>query len=1499
MSKINVSRILVLIIFLSIKTFCEVPTPPSGDFDLDKELADLGPVSKEVEILPTQIKLPKDAKLTIKVPLLGEITLVPILDEKGVSKGFHVMKPEANKPFVWGPLTIEKGEFKLTEGKLSYVGIVTMFGKRATIGLKDFSLVKPDSKKTDSSKEDEKSSHLISSDDIKSKKPIEMYRLVLGLTFDAGTVALELIPGKKIELKTIDLTFQEGSGISFVQRVDFLGQPVDFSANIDTKNKELTLKAELYECKVVDLVPELNGSLVKDFTMKGLVSINPMKGLIFTGSLLNNTKEKPVISGMAFDQAHIDINTIKKRALISGKAIVLTLPIQAYFAIFLGDTKGAKFAINIPTGVKDWKPFEQLKVPGLSDVTINSIKAGFYTQYVAMTKGKKEEKKTEDKKKEESTLSKVSAHKDFEDSMRDVKGKNEEEKAQKIAKALAESNTFTAGVFDDVVKNGDSVDLTGEKGFTAIFYVSGRSKILNVVSEVMLKIGTAPGAPITLTLFASLPEGWKLSQSFPQIFSTTHNPNNPWDVVCDGIDAFKIDNAMAYAGTAGEEFNGVKIEPGFTIMASVSVDTNSKNMFIQELIKNKIIEPGAKGANLGFVGNFNPTDPKNASFKINASSGGFGIPFGPARLEAARIALLIRARPSIGIGGGFTLIPAKGETPLNFDVDLSFSPIAFGLSMSMQNMWKDPFGVKGFEFGNLAANVTQTYTALVEGAGTFAIATFIPASIGLTGQTKIGEGPCFEPNKPGKSLCAQAGINLGKDISNLALFVDIVNPISIVLLAEILLKQMNVSLDILRPIEQMFPIKVKKGKLYFVPLGTNIGEIKIKQGIGAALYLDLFGREAHVDASIGLDGLTAKGKMPAFDIGIIKMTNFEGTCSTNIVGNKTEDQTCGPTIDIQANAQNIHFIIDGLMQFGPLFKSRTKWYISTKGLAFETETHIGAEGKNLGLKIKGTSISFEDTAKLFALEPKDIGIEIAFEDNLSAYVRESIIRELKSSQKIFEDSINQAMDQVARETVQKDIADQEAAVKAAEGRRVLCKDDLLLCIKREFEVQGEQIKLEALKLKMNFEKTPLGQFFGDLGRKLGFDQIAKGFLMGVKTIGTAANQQTRLVFEDISRLVVIKKAAWKGSLADLGKGSIPGIELIICTGCKEIKYVTPPLNLADPLTSIDAIAKTVVEIIKQVIIGTLRNEKCDNVCGTVESNANLQNTELAKHIAYWNQKGEIDEKGQRYDGDASRGRFLLEELRKTNPAGAAELEKYMLPDVAIKHARLDLLTHIKYWSEKGRVDARGRHYDGDANRGRMLLENLKKLDPAAAAELEPKMLPDPICADLVEHNEYWRARGGKDRDTSGKGQRLLAECKKYSPAFAQIVEKEMLPVEQDVFAPKIAQAKKDLDDHISYWTKNGYTDKAGRHYDGDVTGRGRMLLENLRVLDPAAAAEYAAKMLPDRICGELAKHTDYWRDHGGKDMDWDKNKGKNLLSECRKYSPATAAILEREMVPVG
>lgn len=1081
------------------------------EFDsLDSQLDRLKSES-QIQIVPTQHRWDKNLTVTMNMPLFGKVIFSSATDESG-AKGMQVEVPQTGKKVSLGPFIIEKGLFQIINGKISYGAQVSLFGKKARIGLKEFKFEEGGLERFETA---------LLQGDTKALKNISIMSMTFGLSFEDDAVTLDLGGGNSLKLTDMDLVISQKDGLYFRQSGEILNQKFDLIGGIDFTTKEFRFKGEIKKRSIIDIIPQFKDSFIQDLFIEGAFSFSKKTGLVVEGSLTGEGDAGIEIQGIKLKEAKIDIKTSEKYAVISGKTEILGLPLNAYFSAFFGERKGLQLSVEVPTGVKDWKPFAQIPLKELQDITLNEIRVVGEAQYIAASKGSKK--------------------------------KNELKKT-----------------------GSDSVDMgdIGDEGLKFAFYVAGRSTILNTKSEVVVKVDKMKGKGFGGSLIAGLPEGWKLSRSFPDLFK---NKN----VLTDALDMIQLDSARFVLSTRQDVIAGQSVDPGFNLFARASMDTTQDNIVLKAL-DTIFIKAEDRGGSLAVSGSFNPISLKTLSLKLGVATGGFGFKAGPAQFYDGTLGIVVRGEPSIGLEGMFKFKPTPESDPLDFALDLTFGPVDFGIAGSMKNVWKNPFGVQGFEFGNLGLQGRQTYSAIQEAvaaaggtAGVGALWILVPAQFGVTGEVKIGKDP--------KALEALATMNLGKNITSLALEAKIKNPVTLPELVEIILNEMKVESDLLSAFNTMIPVKLKQASLKFVPLGANIGNIKVHMGIGGSFYLEILNKDTHVDFNLSSQGLTAKGRFPGFEIGPLKMSDYDGTGD--------------PHLDIQFNVKEQKFEIDGLMKIGDLLQSKTKWYLTKKGTGFATETFVGPDNMKIGLKMKGTTVPFDDLSELAKLNPEDITLEVDFDDTFTQKVRDDVIVRLKGAKKDLEREVNEVIEQIARKSLKKDIEKQEKRVEEARSKRVYFVDNPLESIRREKDVRVEEIKLSGLKLKYHLERTEVGKVLTKTARKLGLDALAQKVLMEFKRLGIDILEKGEAVFKDVSRLAFIKKLHWKGSLADFAHDKLPGIEVTVCAGCQEIKKTIPVFDIRNPAQSVDSIVQSIITGTKDIVIATFNGDKCERVCG--------------------------------------------------------------------------------------------------------------------------------------------------------------------------------------------------------------------------------------------------------------------------------------------------------------
>lgn len=1350
---------------------------------LDAELAKQN-FGQKIEVIPTQIKLPKEAKLSIAIPNVGVVEFKPILNSAGVVQGFQSLFPQGGLD--WGILKLEKGLFQIAGGKISYNAYALMMGKRAKVGLKEFALVNKDAGAVEEA--------------TKTGKPLQVYKLTLGIEFLEGAISFEIAPGRKFEVKNLDLIIEEKKGITFTSSSDAFGQPITVEGALDIQKKESFIKATVKARPIIELLPELKGTAIEGLSTEGtfvfkiitrqLTDDEKKKGmqqqsLIFRGNLTRDsagTSAPITFLGITLQDATIVLDTSKKHAYIAGKSKVLELDLQSYFALFFGDKKGVKFVAEIAQGVKQWNPFKESPVQPLKELTVTDLKAGVRAQYLAAAQGKQEPAAAAGAGAGASEAKVAAAFEKI-----TFGSPSDFEIAQK---SLGEADSFFAKVED--------VKLEGDGGASIEFYLSGKSKVLGVESAVTVKLDKAPQKNFGATLIGQL-TNFKLSRLFPGAFDSA-NSSAPdaqgKKIVMDTLDLFELKYARVAVTTRKDSIGSDTIEPGFNLMAGVTLDAPSNNQVIIALkdVIAKASGGDSKPAALQLAGTFNPADPKNINLKVALGAGSLGFNLGLARFEGGRLYLVIKGEPAVGFGGGFKMIPAPGEQPLEFDLEFTATPVGFGGAGSMKNTWKNPFGIKGFEFGNLALRGTQTWSVVAEAIATGGAGLLVPATLGISGDVRIGKGSCESGRaSDDRTFCSKLRLNVGKDLKELAVVLDVDNPPNIITFFTILLEQMNAPAHEIALVQKLMPLQLSKAKLYFVPLGTNIGAINVDQGIGAAIYVNMFGYRdaALLDCMISLKEIIGKGKLRGFELGPIKLTNYDDTCDLSTGGFKTPPAlpklnpndalaevrqapklACGPEVDLTLSLEKEpRFVIDGLMKLGDLFQSKTKWFITKDGIGFDTETFIGPAEAKLGVRLKGTSIPLNDIGALAKLQAKDIFVEIEFKDSLTQKIRDDIAKELQRNKEKFERDINDVIEQLGRNTALEDIGRQEKRVEEFFNRRISWINDPIESTKREFEWRGEQLKLEMLRAKYAIEQTQAGQELKKVVNALGIDKLAQNVLFGFKKIGVGGIEGAQFVFKEISRVATVRRAYWKGTAADLATGVIPGITIELCAGCQLITHVSPPFDIKDPTKSIDAIAKSAMGVIEKAIIATFKTGACstDPTCavpvGPASAPENPACTALQEHIKYWTERGERDEEGNVYDGDWNRGQKLLEACRIESPTKAKELESQMLLGKGCR----ELMRHVRYW------EANGKGFDNDAEKGRQHFEECAREKPEFAQKLAQRLLPSSACRELREHGEYWRKNGGIDKDPTRR-RALIERCRASSPSIAKEIEASLPPL---------------------------------------------------------------------------------------------------------------------------
>ncbi len=996
-----------------------------------------------------------------------------------------------------------------------------------------------------------------------------------------GKSILELIPGMPVSLDEFKIDFGRDKKIAINMAGTFLGKSVLFDGLLNPSMRMLTLTTSLKGYQLGDIIPSFKESELNKLVFEGLMKLlvvgkistqssaergylsffsrqpqsvlkspfspgvpvaPPTSGILLNGKVKSASGEKFDLFDVKFTgDGSITLDTMTKSAVVSGTINSLGLKLVGNLSLRWGAISEVKLTTSLGQGVNEWKPFAEIAgssdaLKPLKDLVIYDLKVGSDIGFSKQATALKAPAKSPEK-----TAAEVA-----------------EEKAAQAAMDK-DREVFETIKVDPLKKSTDS------KGFSGSVYVTGKAQVFGVVCEITAKVSKISGQDLGVLLIAGLPQGWKMQQSFPELFKD----QNP---ITDAINSIKLNQARLMLSSYRDM--SLRADVGVTLEAAVDLTGSGENLILKTL-QALVSKTGDRGAGAILIGQIDPLNPRTASLKVGLSAGDFTIAIPPVAFRAATLYLLVRGEPKLAFAGSLEMIPAPNIPPLQWGLEAGFTMAGLGFDISMLGKWPDPLGVsaigiKNFEVADLGFKWYTTYEAIAAAlstGGTGSAAILIPAIFGLSGKVAIGSPDPVQ---------VEAAFGFGVDVTNCFIDLKVKDAITIAKFSDTIRSMMGLPPfpDVLT--WKMAPLVLDGAFFRLVPSETTIGDIKFRKGIGGGAKIRMFGKTVDFGLSIDTMGISGHGIMDPLVFGPFELTNFDGPG--------------GPAVELTLHLEKGFTIeLDGRLKLGDLINSRTKFLVSaTRGLAFETESSIGPKEAGISARIKGVELDITDPMKLLqALDPKNIGLTIEFTNKLTERLNADIGAVLERQKQALKNDIDGVIVQLRSNATIEQIRAQEKRVHEAEARRVWFFENPFLSIERELEVTKANIALNQLRDKYYAEKTDVGRFIGKTLQDLGIPMFVQDVLKIIQNIGAGVYEGGQFVFKNVSNLLVVRSIYWSGSASDLAQGIIPGVKVAMVLMGKEIDQNLGDFDLRDPVGSSKRIADNLVKIVQNTIMDSL------------------------------------------------------------------------------------------------------------------------------------------------------------------------------------------------------------------------------------------------------------------------------------------------------------------------
>lgn len=982
--------------------------------------------------------------------------------------------------------------------------------------------------------------------------------------------SVEFFPGVSASFDSIIFDFKKGGTTSIKAKTSFLGASFEYIGSYESSTKELALSAAMKKLKLVDMLPFVASSELKDIVFDATARISSKKSVSFRGELSNENKKS--FYGFNLNKIVVSLDTGTKNGFVTGKfSLGITnpdtptdvaasgtptgLPVSVKFLLDWGKKAGIFASLGL-ADVEKWQPFGGLpkvdeKLEFLRTLTVEKPKLRVSAGIAKKDLSFKKKKQTSDK---------VEVIDDYVSIPRSTENKEEEEDYISLDE-LKEQGTHLSLEIGGGIKAGkllgDAIKQIGQ-------IVNLDKKILDLIAikdiyvEGLFKLGLIKGG-FNVVGFLSLPKGFALTDVLPskEIFEK-QIPNGGGGLLYEVLDFVKMDYGKLVVTFKDEEIDGVKYTKGISIDTNIAIGKNFQDKLMNELNNPKLkssigmffSQKGERGLGARFFLTFNPLSPKELILKVGVTTGDFTftipkiskppIDIGPFDFSNLALDFVVRGA-SVGVDLGFDFLPHEdpNQQKITFAGGVKASENAIAGEISAAGIWSNPFGIGkilrgGFTIGDLGLFFSETYENIGNAFTSFG-ASLLLGHIGLSGKTSFGKT---------NPLVLEGFLKVGGDVMDTAFEFRAKNIEKIADLIQGFAEQLGIASQMKIDLNQLMVGKIEEIYLKFAPFGSNIGNIKVTSGIGGAFHGELFGQKAGASLEMSTTGISMRGYFPDIKIGPLVITKAGGK------GKDIQDilkeyfttsatSQIGPEFDFALSLNQLPKLkINGeirvdLPNNNVLFKQLADIELSAQRFAFETDTKIGPDFAGLRAHIKGSTLDIGDPMKLLRqLQPDKLSLEMEFTNTLSKQVLKAVDEECEKLEAEIAKTLKQFIDQIDRATTDAEVTAQENLFKQA--MKDVRIDSAII----------EWVKWRYVAAKRDLEKLldPMGNA-REFMKTIGLNTLIKDIARGITDQITTVLKGGKVSFDWVAKALIIERIYWKGNVAGLIKGKISGIEV--------------------------------------------------------------------------------------------------------------------------------------------------------------------------------------------------------------------------------------------------------------------------------------------------------------------------------------------------------------------